>query len=549
MSVTMKDVCHIDSLQSAQTIAGYQGQDNLVNNVMIMEAPDVERWITPHELLITALPGFDQLSVTELSKFMETLHKNSCSALIVKMTRFITQIPQTIVTQCDHYQIPLIQIPETIRYSDILLQVMQLLFNEKNRLLDQYKTINQQFVNLAIHGGSMQSIADMLATLIHNPVTIFQVKDNIEQAIVHSKNSTNDSALVQFTKRQPLPKKGYTNYQYYQAPLMNSTVQQLIVKIPQSRVDEVYLGIFIQREPIRDIDFMAIENAVNFTQMEALKRSAVKQSMRTYANDIIDDLINGKITTQEQFDSTLAHFKLVANQDYRITVIQTIQDGQLRPEYFTDHPKEADRIVNLFKRYWPETIYRIRQNRIILIFENKPTSIHQIKVQLTQILDHLQSESQKQYFQIGISEACHPNQFKDYSLQALKTLQIASGLYKRSFTLTYNDLGFYRFLFNTTDINQLRSFIPEELMELYENKPDLYQTLQVYLEKNQNTKESANALFIHPKTMSYRLAKIKERTGINLADVDEAFRINVGIRILTIFNNHTLQGDEFFANH
>jgi len=549
MSVTMKDVCHIEALKSAQTIAGTQGQDNLVNNVMIVEAPDVERWITPHELLITALHGFDQLPQNQLLAFMKTLHQNSCSALIVKMSRFITKIPETILAQCNHYQIPLIQISEEVKYSDILLQVMQLLFNEKNLLLDQYKNINQRFVNLAVHGGSMQSIADMLSMLINNPVSIFQIEGDTEKDIVHSKTAKSYAHLVQFNQRQPLAKKGYTNYQYYQAPVAGSDTNQLIVKIPQSRIDEVYLGILIQQPPIRDIDFMAIENAVNFTQMEALKRSAVKQSMRTYANDIIDDLINGKITTQEQFDSTLSHFKLSSTQDYRIAVIQTIQNNQLSPEYFTDHPKEADRIVTLFKRYWPETIYRIRQNRIILIFENKPTSIHQIKLQLSQILDNLQKSKQDQFFQIGISESCHPNKFKDYAAQALKTLQIASSLYKRSSTFTYNDLGFYRFLFNTTDINQLRSFIPEELMDLYENKPDLYQTLQVYLENNQNTKESASTLFIHPKTMSYRLSKIKERTGINLADVDEAFRINVGIRILTIFNNQTLQGDEFFANH
>lgn len=548
MSVTVQDVYTVESLKSARTIAGNAGKNNLVNNIMIVEAPDVDRWITSHELLLTSLYGFDKLSTSELAHFMDTLHQNACSALIVKMSRFVTQIPPTILAQCDRYQIPLIQISEDIKYSDILLQVMQLLFNEKNLLLNQYKKINQRFVDLAIHGGSMQSIADMLANLINNPVNIFKVEHDVEKELVHSQISHKYSENVLFEQREPLPQKSYTNYQYYQAPLRYETIKQLIVKIPQSRVDEVYLGIFICNGPIRDIDFMAIENAVNFTQMEALKRSAIKQSMRTYANDIIDDLINGKITTQEQFDSTLSHFKLSATRNYRIAVIQTIANNQLLPEYFTEHPKEADHIVNLFKRYWPETIYRIRQNRIILIFENKPDAIHKIKQQIQQILDSLQQAQKQHFFQIGISESCQPVQFKDNAAQALKTLQIASSLYKRSFIFTYNDLGFYRFLFNTTDLNQLRSFIPEELMDLYENKSDLYQTLQVYLENNQNTKESASALFIHPKTMSYRLSKIKERTGINLDDVDEAFRINVGIRILTIFNNQTLQGDDFFVN-
>lgn len=542
MPVTVGDILAVKSLESATTIAGRDGQKNTVSNVMIVEAPDVDQWINPHEILITSLFGFDKLDNNEINHFMETLHQYACSALIIKTSRFVAKIPQQIVNKCNEYSIPLIEIPRQTKYSDILLQIMQLLFNEKNLLLDQYKRINQKFVNMAIHGSSMQTIVNLLDTLINHTITIFQIKNQQEISVVSSRPSSRDFQRVQLKKRMSVVKKEYTNYQYFQAPLIDSSDYQLIVKIPQNNTDDFYLGVIVHDKPIRDIDFMAIENAVSFTQMESIKQAAVKQSMRAYANDIIDDLINGKISSQEQFNNTLSHFKLSATNAYRIIVIQASLKQQLASEYFSENPRIADHVITLFKRYWSETIYRIRQNRIILIIPNQPTAIKETKQTLSQIISTLQKDDPHCAFQIGISEPCHPIDFKTYAEQSLKTVQIASNLYKRSFIFSFNDLGFYRFLFNITDTAQLRSFIPEELVELHQNKPDLYKTLQVYLENNQNAKESASILFIHPKTMSYRLTKIKERMGINYEDVDEIFRVNVGIRILAILNNETIQG-------
>lgn len=547
MPVTISDILTTKSLASATVIGGNDGENNPVSNVMIVEAPDVEQWINPHEILITSLFGFDKLSEHDIANFMNTLHRYACSGLIVKTSRFVEKIPQQIITMCNEFSIPLIEIPGQTKYSDLLFQIMQLLFNEKNLLLDQYKKINQKFVNMAIHGSSMQTIVDLLDSLINHTVMIFRIQNHQEILLTCSRKDNLDYQRVNFDQRTALPQKAYTNYDYFQAPLNVSNAHQLIVKIPQNKADDLYLGIIVHQKGIRDVDFMAIENAVNFTQMEALKQAAIKQSMRAYANDIIDDLINGKIATKEQFNTTLSHFHLSATARYRIIVIQANVDHSLATEYFSDYPKAADQVISLFKQYWPDTIYRIRQNRVILIIPNSPSNIKQIKKQLTSIVHHLKRQRHCA-FQVGISEPCLPETFKTYAEQSLKTVQIASNLYQDSFIFSFNDLGFYRFLLNITNPQQLRSFVPEELMELYQNKPELYKTLRVYLENNQNAKESANILFIHPKTMSYRLAKIKERMGINYDDVDETFRISVGIRILAILNNENIQGVDTFDN-
>ncbi|MFD1124054.1 PucR family transcriptional regulator [Lentilactobacillus raoultii] len=532
MAVILKDIQQIDSLKNAKLVAGHSGLDRPVDNIMITEAPDVERWITPNEVLLSSLYGFDKLSQEAIGDFMQSLNQHACSGLIIKTSRFISEIPKQIIDDCNRFGIPLIEIPQDVKYSGIMLEAMQLLFNERNRLLNRYKTINQQFIKLAIQNSSYQSIVTLLSTLVGNPTYIFKIEDRTGVDIAHSKHANRPIESIDFSNRQPVPKTAYTNYQYAKIRIANGQ-QFLMVKIPRSQ-DDLYIGILQERE-LQDIDFMAIENAVNFTQMEVIKQAALEQGLRTYANDIIDDLINGKITSEEEYQATLKHFKLQENKTYRVTVIQALAKGEVQTDYFRDNPRDANRVVTQFKIFWPNAVYRIRQNRIILIIEDDQSAA-KLQNNLKGVLKTLEASHPTLNFQIGLSESCRPKDFPSHASQALKTLQIAGHLNKQNQIFNYNDLGFYRFLFQVDDPAKLKSFVTEDLLKLYQDKPDLYKTLKTYLEHNQNAKASADALFIHPKTMSYRLNKIQERTNINFSDVDEIFRLNVGIRVLNVLD-------------
>ncbi len=539
MTIVLKDIQKIDSLHNSKLVAGFKGINKPVDNIMITEAPDVEQWITPNEVLLSSLYGFDSLSKKAIDQFMRSLHNHNCSGLIVKTSRFINKIPQNIIDDCNHYEIPLIEIPKDIKYNNIMLESMQLLFNEKNLLLNQYKKINQQFIQLAIRNSSFNAIVNLLSSLVNSPTFIFKITHNIATDIIHNDQSHYELDGFNFKQRKPVPQKDYTNYQYYEVVIPSHQATLLMVKIPQSQ-DELYLGVLQEKHSLQDVDFMAVENAVNFTQMEVLKQTALDQGLRTYANDIIDDLINGKITSEEEFQTTLKHFNLSETADYRVAVIQALKDGKIQSDYFRDNPREADRVVSQFKQFWPNAVYRIRQNRIILIIPEKSQTSENLQKNLQSILQTLEDTHPNLNFQIGLSEICHPKDFKIHASQALKTLQIASHLNKNNQIFNYNDLGFYRFLFQVDNPEKLKSFVPENLLKIYEDKPELYTTLKTYLDHNQNAKASAKELFIHPKTMSYRLNKIQEKTSIDFSDVDEVFRLNVGIRVLNVLNDETI---------
>lgn len=89
----------------------------------------------------------------------------------------------------------------------------------------------------------------------------------------------------------------------------------------------------------------------------------------------------------------------------------------------------------------------------------------------------------------------------------------------------YADLGYYRLLPAIERHRQAHAYTNQCLnkLEAYdlEHNGELLRTLEVYLYRDSNLKESAEALHIHENTLSYRLKRIAQIGGIDLASMDQ----------------------------
>ena len=61
-------------------------------------------------------------------------------------------------------------------------------------------------------------------------------------------------------------------------------------------------------------------------------------------------------------------------------------------------------------------------------------------------------------------------------------------------------------------------------------------TLQMFLSNNQSIRKTAGAMFVHYRTISYRMEKIKEITGINFDNANEVLAVSNGLVIYKMLN-------------
>lgn len=106
---------------------------------------------------------------------------------------------------------------------------------------------------------------------------------------------------------------------------------------------------------------------------------------------------------------------------------------------------------------------------------------------------------------------------------------------------TYNELGIYKLLCRYENREELENFLHPALKKLVDYDKDtnnqLLETLEVYLASNQNAVKAAEELFIHYKTMLYRLNRIKEITNLNIEDRSSMLEIEVGLKIINIIKD------------
>lgn len=104
--------------------------------------------------------------------------------------------------------------------------------------------------------------------------------------------------------------------------------------------------------------------------------------------------------------------------------------------------------------------------------------------------------------------------------------------------LYYKNLGVLKILLSTEDKKVLQDFYQEALGRLADYDAtyhtDYLVTLRLYLEQNGSVQAVAKQTYVHRNTINYKLRKIKEITGRNLADVEERLTMLLAFKIKEI---------------
>lgn len=124
---------------------------------------------------------------------------------------------------------------------------------------------------------------------------------------------------------------------------------------------------------------------------------------------------------------------------------------------------------------------------------------------------------------------------KDSYEEADCTLRVLQRLGARNQTLSFTDLGLYRVLLQSASSEELLRFSADMLRPIREHdaqySSDLELTLRTYLECHLNTLKTAEALFVHPNTVSYRLHKLDQVCGVELKNPEHLLAFQLALMI------------------
>ena len=289
---------------------------------------------------------------------------------------------------------------------------------------------------------------------------------------------------------------------------------------------------------------MELENATINLQDGFLSEFAQDEEKKTYQRDIIQNILNGLLSSKEMTEAA-AQLGMKESDTYRVVDFHTIKKNVQR-KYTKEQLHEVGVIEGELMHLLPDALIYRNMDQIVMI---QQVDSDQTELEYQKEMEEIEEVIQRSIlyrkkdtdFQIGIGKSVEGYQRLKESYheasQAIKYIEIIRQVTgdKNKSVVHYSNLGFFQIFGEIDDVTELERYIPETLKKLYlyddEHKGELITTLQMYLRNNQSIKKTAGAMFVHYRTISYRLEKIKQISGINFDDANEVLAVSNGLII------------------
>ena len=544
MAYTVRKLLESEQFPKMKLLCGEKGLDLEVKGIRIIEIEDMERYLTGGEILITSFQVYLSCSDREVEQHFEDLVKSDISGFIVKKRKEYDPTGRRLSLlekHCKKYEIPLVEISEDSYYWGIIRYVMIQVFDKDTARLKYFKITHDSFNTFILkNNGSSNTASDIikfLSIMIENPVVLYYGDLNC----MVSTNSDN-SKLILSDEIQPYKPNIITKFQYMKQ--MKGSCVQYVVKFAILSEVEIYITITEENRELTELDYMAIENAIINLQYGFLSEFAQNEVKKTYQRDLIHNILNGLLSSKEMTEAA-AQLGMKESDTYRVVDFHTITKNVQR-KYTKEQLHEVGVIEGELMHLLPDALIYRNMDQIVMI---QQVDSNQTELEYQKEMEEVEDVIQRSIlyrkkdtdFQIGIGKSVEGYQRLKESYyeasQAIKYIEIIRLVTgdKNKSVVHYSNLGFFQIFGKVDDMTELERCIPETLKKLYlyddEHKGELITTLQMYLRNNQSIKKTADAMFVHYRTISYRLEKIKQISGINFDNANEVLAVSNGLII------------------
>ena len=544
MAYTVRKLLESEQFPKMKLLCGEKGLDLEVKGIRIIEIEDMERYLTGGEILITSFQVYLSCSDREVEQHFEDLVKSDISGFIVKKRKEYDPTGRRLSLlekHCKKYEIPLVEISEDSYYWGIIRYVIMQVFDKDTARLKYFKITHDNFNTFILNNnGSCNTASDIikfLSIMIENPVVLYYGNLNC----MVSTNSDN-SKLILSDEIQPYKPNIITKFQYMKQ--MKGSCVQYVVKFAILNEMEIYITITEENRELTELDYMAIENAIINLQYGFLSEFAQDEVKKKYQRDIVHNILNGLLSSKEMTEAA-AQLGMKESDTYRVVDFHTITKNVQR-KYTKEQLHEVGVIEGELMHLLPDALIYRNMDQIVMI---QQVDSDQTELEYQKEMEEIEEVIQQSIlyrkkdtdFQIGIGKSVEGYQRLKESYyeasQAIKYIEIIRQVTgdKNKSVVHYSNLGFFQIFGEIDDVTELERYIPETLKKLYlyddEHKGELITTLQMYLRNNQSIKKTAGAMFVHYRTISYRLEKIKQISGINFDNANEVLAVSNGLII------------------
>ena len=517
------------------------GVDREIKGIRIVKELDTEKYLSGGDILLTNLRAYEGMGKEQFLYHLEELKKKEISGFIIKRNESIpSYIFDILLEYCEENCIPVLEISQDQYFWRVVKYILRQVFDEKMANQLYYILAHDNFSNVLLNESNLnvaiEKVLFLLNKMLDNPVAIYS--SNYDYYASSEKNPANFNIVKSVKSYIP---DIVTKHQYF---MQKREHVEYINKIQLFDGRYFYLVITEKNNELTGMDFAGMEDAIISLQFALMRLSAEEELNKKYQKDIEYRLLVGALSSEEE-DEVANILELNDTDDLRVVTFRLLprnKNGRFTSDQLRQTEiVEKELLRDLLKKYTTSNT-----NQIIYIYKkNEQISNLQFRLKLEELQKSVQSNLDKQNadidFLVGIGKDVKgyhalKNSFSDskIALEYIHVIRKIIGDEDKS-VVDCSKLGFFRMFVKIADKEELLSYVPESLQKLYEfdqqKNGELIDTLECFLNNKQSLKQTSNKLFVHYRTVSYRLEKIKEISSMDFDNPAEILAVRNGLII------------------
>ena len=307
-----------------------------------------------------------------------------------------------------------------------------------------------------------------------------------------------------------------------------------------------HLCVGVPRPPER-FDSAIVEQAAIVCALELTRAQAVSEARTRVRADFVWDLVSGAIDDPAEARVRAHALGYAFPTPSRVALVRVAREPASRDggaggagaetiaDWWLDAlTRTAERAASALTG---SPAWAVRRGPVILLVLQAPERPAEARALGEAVLRRLAEDHPDLRAAAGMSTCAHamdelPKAYRDAQHALSAAPSVASG----SPVAVLDDLGVLRFLLAPGNRGDLMGFAHRVLGPAVdydrEHRSELIPTVATYLEQDCNLQRTSEQLYVHAKTVRYRLDRVQELTGADLAQQQTRFDVQMAITIL-----------------
>jgi PucR family transcriptional regulator, purine catabolism regulatory protein len=510
-------------------LAGENSLDLPIRWVHMTELLDPTPWLSGGEVLLTT--GMQLDTPAHQRELIDLLADHHCAGLGFGIGFGHEQVPPALVEAAREREFPVFEVPYELPFIAITEAAFSKLVNEQYAVLRRALSAQERLERVVLSERGLEALAGTLATLVGASVLVFDVRGELlVQHAFRRRLGSEELGALREGVRERISRRDHVQFM----PALEDPSRGLAIPVASEGgagsgvpAPEAWLVAVKDDAPLSDFDRLALRQAVTIVALELLRERVAGDTERRLAGDVLAGLLAGELSGID-LQRRLEPFGL--SDTVSVLALPKPGNGNGRGQGFQ---VTESALASALRAEATPSLVATNGQVVALIPGMEEEALFSLA---ERVADRVSGELTGQQVRVGVGRSVAGGEARRSYHEARCTLEAASlGLAGREAKIaTYRDLGSFQLLLSLQDDEALKLFCDSILGPIEQSEGyyggELMRSLEAFIEENGQWERAAKRLFCHRHTLRYRIRRVEELTGRDLASARDRIEFWLALR-------------------